>query len=107
MVLPADYQFLDVLWTMILFFCWVAWLWQLILIFPDLFQRDASGRAKAAWDVFVILLPFLGALRRYVPPVATSSDGAAEGEIKRGNQLLDSGVITPQVFDQLKAKALA
>jgi hypothetical protein len=55
----------------------------------------------------VILLPFLGALRRYVPPVATSSDGAAEGEIKRGNQLLDSGVITPQVFDQLKAKALA
>jgi hypothetical protein len=30
---------------------------------PDLFQRDASGRAKAAWDVFVILLP-LGLLLR-------------------------------------------
>jgi hypothetical protein len=34
MALPADYQFLDVLWTMIIFFCWVAWIWLLILIFP-------------------------------------------------------------------------
>ena len=62
MVLAADYPFLDVLWTMIIFFCWVAWIWMLILIFSDLFRRDVSGWAKAAWVVFLIVLPFLGAL---------------------------------------------
>ena len=62
MVLAADYPFLDVLWTMILFFCWVAWIWLLIMIFSDLFRRDLSGWAKAAWIFFLIVLPFLGAL---------------------------------------------
>ena len=26
-MLAADYPFLDILWTMILFFAWVAWIW--------------------------------------------------------------------------------
>ena len=29
-VFAADYPFLDVLWTMIIFFCWVAWIWLLL-----------------------------------------------------------------------------
>jgi general stress protein CsbA len=132
MVLAADYPFLDVLWTMIIFFCWVAWIWLLILIFSDLFRRDVSGWAKAAWVVFLIVLPFLGALvyviangkemteRRaadaagsqahfdnYVRSVAEGSDGGAAGEIEKAKQLLDSGAITQQEFEQLKAKALA
>jgi hypothetical protein len=131
MVMAADYPFLDVLWTMILFFCWVAWIWLLIMIFSDLFRRDVSGWGKAAWVVFLIVLPFLGALvyviangkgmteRRvrdatasqaqfddYVRSVARSEGGAA-GEIKRAKELLDSGAITQQEFEQLKAKALA
>jgi len=62
MVFAADYPFMDVLWTMILFFCWVAWIWLLVMIFSDLFRRDISGWAKAAWVVFLIVLPFLGVL---------------------------------------------
>lgn len=46
MGLAADYAFLDVLWTMIIFFCWVAWIWLLIPIFSDLFRRDVSGWAR-------------------------------------------------------------
>jgi general stress protein CsbA len=132
MVLAADYPFMDVLWTMIIFFCWVAWIWMLILIFSDLFRRDVSGWAKAAWAVFLIVLPFLGALvyliangkemteRRvrdaagsqahfdnYVRSVAKGSDGGSAGEIEKAKQLLDSGAITQQEFEQLKAKALA
>ena len=61
-VFAADYPFLDVLWTMIIFFCWVAWIWLLILIISDLFRRDVSGWAKAAWVVALIILPFLGTL---------------------------------------------
>ena len=47
MVFAADYPFLDVFWTMIVFFCWVAWIWMLIMIFSDVFRRDISGWAKA------------------------------------------------------------
>src|SRR5918998_5358285 len=62
MVFAADYPFLDIFWTMILFFCWVAWIWMLVTILGDVFRRDVSGWAKAGWSFFLIVLPFLGAL---------------------------------------------
>jgi len=130
MVLAADYPFLDVFWTMILFFCWVAWIWMLIMIFSDVFRRDISGWSKAGWCLFVLVLPFLGAFvyliangkglteRRvseaqvsqanfddYVRTVA--ADGGSAGEIQRAKELLDSGAITQEEFGRLKAKALA
>ena len=130
MVFAADYPFLDVLWTMVIFFCWVVWIWMLILIISDVFRRDISGWAKAGWVAFLIVLPFLGALiyliaegkqmteRRirdaqvsqanfddYVRTVA--ADGGSAGEIERAKALLDSGAITPAEYDRLKAKALA
>ena len=129
-LIAADYPFLDILWTMIIFFCWVAWIWLLILCFSDLFRRDVSGWAKAAWVVFLIVLPFLGVLiyliaegkgmteRRvhdaqasqaqfdqYVKTVA--SDSGSAGQIAKAKELLDSGAITQQEFEALKAKALA
>jgi hypothetical protein len=130
MVLAADYPFLDVFWTMILFFFWIAWIWMLVMIFSDIFRRDISGWSKAAWCLFVLVLPFLGVFiylitnggglteRRvhdahvsqanfddYVRTVA--ADGGSAGEIERAKQLLDSGTINQAEFDQLKAKALA
>ena len=55
MLIAADYPFLDVLWTMIIFFCWVAWIWTLIICFSDLFSRhDRSGWYKAIWMIFLI-----------------------------------------------------
>jgi|SRR5687768_15999788 hypothetical protein len=132
MVLAADYPFMDVLWTMILFFCWVAWIWLLVLIFSDLFRRAISGWSKAAWVVALIALPFLGVLvylitngkdmteRRvadaqasqahldeYVRSVAKNGDGGAAAQIQQAKQLLDSGAINQQEFEQLKTKALA
>jgi len=130
MVLAADYPFLNIFWTMILFFCWVAWIWMMVLILSDVFRRDESGWAKAAWCVFLIVLPFVGALvyliangkdmteRRvhdaqvsqvqfddYVKKVA--ADGGAAGDIERAKALLDSGTINQQEFEALKTKALA
>ena len=64
MLVAADYPFLEILWTMIIFFAWVAWIWIAITVFVDVFRRhDISGWGKAAWVVFVIVLPFLGVLR--------------------------------------------
>ncbi len=61
MLFAADYPFLDVFWTMMIFFVWIVWFTILIRVFADVFRRhDISGFAKAGWLIFVIVLPFLG-----------------------------------------------
>src|SRR6188508_911776 len=63
MQFAADYPFLNIFWTMIIFFCWVAWIWLLIMILTDLFRRhDVGGLGKAGWCIVLIALPFLGVL---------------------------------------------
>jgi Phospholipase_D-nuclease N-terminal/Short C-terminal domain len=130
-VLAADYPFLDILWTMFLFFLFIIWIWILITVFADIFRRrDVGGGTKALWIIFVILLPYLGVLvylianhdgmaernirqaqaqqaqmDEYVRSVAGSSGAAAEIEKAKG--LLDSGAITQAEFDSIKTKALA
>ena len=63
MVLATDYPFLDILWTMLVFFGLVVWFWLLISVFGDLFRRrDIGGGGKFLWSLFVIFLPLLGVL---------------------------------------------
>jgi hypothetical protein len=129
MPIAADYPFLDVLWTMILFFCWVAWIWIAITIFIDIFRRDdIGGWHKAVWVVFVIILPFLGVLvyliaqhdgmrersakqaqaqQEAFDQYVRDTAGGSAGEIAKAKELLDSGAITQDEFDKLKTKALA
>ena len=60
-MIAADYPFLDVFWTMLVIFLWIAWFIILFRVLMDLFRRhDVSGWGKTAWIIFVILLPFLG-----------------------------------------------
>jgi Phospholipase_D-nuclease N-terminal/Short C-terminal domain len=131
MVFAADYPFLDVLWTMIIFFAWVAWIWMIVVIFGDVFRRrDIGGFAKAAWCAFMILLPFVGVLAYLIAQhdgiaernlesvqaahqdfdsrvrAVAAADGAA-GEIEKAEQLRQRGAITDAEFDTLKARALA
>jgi len=128
-LVAADYPFLDVLWTMLIFFLWVIWFWILITVFADLFRRhDISGWSKALWMIFVIFLPFLGVLvylgvnskgmaERNVKQIKESQAqtddyirsvaGGPAGEIEKAKALLDSGAINQQEFDALKQKALA
>jgi ABC-type multidrug transport system fused ATPase/permease subunit len=129
MPIAADYPFLDVLWTMIIFFCWVIWIWIVITVLVDVFRRDdIGGFAKAMWVVFVIILPFLGVLiyliaqhdgmrersmqqaqaqKQQFDEYVRDAAGGSAGEIAKAKELLDSGAITQQEFDALKAKALA
>jgi hypothetical protein len=132
MLVAADYPFLDVLWTMFIFFLWIIWFWLLFTVFIDVFRRhDISGWSKALWLIFVIVLPFLGVFiylitqnegmtqrnvdqaqaqkaqfDDYVRTTAGSGGGAA-AEIERAKGLLDSGAITQSEFDSIKQKALA
>jgi Short C-terminal domain/Phospholipase_D-nuclease N-terminal len=132
MPLAADYPFLDILGSMLIFFGFVIWISLLFTVFGDLFRRhDISGWGKAGWTVLVIVLPFLGILlylgtqgkqmaeRRareqvaakaqlddYVRNVAGSGDGAA-AEIAKAKELLDSGAISQAEYDAIKQKALS
>jgi Phospholipase_D-nuclease N-terminal/Short C-terminal domain len=128
MILAADYPFLDILWSMIIFFAWVIWIFMVFTILVDVFRRrDISGWAKAAWAVFLIVLPFIGALsylifqhdgmaersaeqaksqKRQADDYIRTVAGGAATEIEKAKQLLDSGAITQDEFATLKAKAL-
>jgi len=51
----------QVFWSMLWFTLFVVWIWLLIAVFSDIFRsEDLTGPAKAAWSIFVILLPYLG-----------------------------------------------
>jgi hypothetical protein len=132
MVVGADYPLLNIIWTMIVFFAFVIWIWTLFAVFADLFRRDdVSNWGKAGWTAFVIILPFLGVLvyliadgkgmaeRRagdieasqkqyndYIRTVAGGGGGPAS-ELAQAKQLLDSGTITQDEFNEIKRKTLA
>jgi hypothetical protein len=62
-VIASSYPFLDIFWTMLIFFAFVIWIYLLIMVLADTFKRrDLSGLAKAGWTVFVIFLPLIGVL---------------------------------------------
>jgi hypothetical protein len=131
-LIASSYPFLDILWTTLIFFAWVIFIWIAITVLIDVFKRhDLSGWGKAGWTIFVVLLPWLGVLiylianhqgmadRRYKEAAdaqaqfdqyvrsTAGSGGGAAAEIEKAKGLLDSGTITQAEFDAIQAKALA
>ena len=127
----SEYPFLNIVWTMLVFFGLVIWIRLLFTVFADLFRRhDISGWAKAGWCLLAIVLPFVGVLiylgtqgagiaersaeqtqaaqaqfDQYVRE--TAGAGGATEEIAKAKELLDSGAISQTEFDSIKQKALA
>jgi Short C-terminal domain/Phospholipase_D-nuclease N-terminal len=121
----------DVLVSIFWFMMLCAWIWLLISIFSDLFRdHELSGWAKAFWALFLIVLPWLGALvyliargramnerareqavhneqafRQYVQHAASSSPSPADELVKLAD-LRDRGAISEQEFAQAKARLL-
>ena len=129
-LIASSYPFLDILWTTLIFFAWVIFIWIAITVLIDVFRRrDLSGWAKAAWVVFVVVIPWIGVLvylivnhdgmtERRMKEVQASQDqfdqyvqsvsgGDPSEQIAKAKSLLDAGTITQAEFDQLKQKALA
>jgi Short C-terminal domain/Phospholipase_D-nuclease N-terminal len=130
-LIATAYPLLEVFWTMLIFFAFFIWIWLLFTVFADVFRRtDISGWGKAAWIIFVIILPYLGVfvyliaehggmteraiqqqqaaksqMDQYVQSVAGQSDPASQ--IAKAKGLLDQGTISQAEFDQIKQKALA
>jgi hypothetical protein len=118
-------------WLVVEIFFFVAYLVILFHIFGDLFRdKSIGGFAKAMWVLFLIILPWLGALiyliargngmaeraqaayaqqraatDQYIRDTVSASSPA--DEISKAQQLLSTGAITPEEFANIKAKALA
>jgi hypothetical protein len=135
MVFADDWRVGQVFFSMLWFFLFFIWIWLLISVFADIFRdHKMSGGAKAAWIIFVVVLPYLGVFvyliarggsmheralaqqqkvdeqfKQYVQSVAPAAGGggSAADELARLADLRSKGVITDAEFEQLKAKSLA
>jgi hypothetical protein len=131
MVIAADYPFLDVLWSMLIFMGLIMWIWLVISLFADIFRRqDMGGFAKALWVIVLIFVPLFGVLvyliayhkgiaERNVRAVEAAQaqfdqqvreaagTGGPAAEIETARRLLAAGSITQQEFDAIKAQALS
>jgi Short C-terminal domain len=125
-------SFWDWFWLLVWTFVFVMYLMVLFQIIADLFRdKDLSGWWKALWIIFLIIFPFLAAFiyliargkgmaerhagemrqaqaatDQYIKSVASQGASPAD-QIASAKSLLDSGAITQQEYEQLKAKALA
>ncbi|MBV8952569.1 MAG: PLDc N-terminal domain-containing protein [Solirubrobacterales bacterium] len=130
LITASSYPFLNVLWDILIIFAWILFIWVAIIAFTDLFRRrDISGWGKAAWVIFIVLIPWIGVLAylifnhdgmaergekqtqaaqaqldEYVRQAAGT--GGPASEIDTAKKLLDSGTISQAEFDAIKAKAL-
>ncbi|MBA4608547.1 SHOCT domain-containing protein [Aeromicrobium sp. Marseille-Q0843] len=123
-------SFWEFFWWTVSIFLFMGYLIVLFHVIIDLFRdEELSGWWKAIWVFFLILVPALAALvyliargggmaRRsaaqldqaraetdaYIRTVAATSPA---DQIASAKQLLDSGAISTEEFEALKAKALA
>jgi hypothetical protein len=131
MPVATSYPVLGAFWTLLMFFGFVIWIWLLFTVFADVFRRqDIGGWGKAAWILFVIILPYLGVIvyliaehkgmaersleqqkaakaqfDSYVQSAAGTTNPA--DQIAQAKALLDAGTISQAEFDSIKTKALA
>ena len=71
--LASSYPFLNIMWSMFIFFALLMWVCFVIFLLVDNFKRrDHSGWAKAGWLLFIMFVPLIGAIAYMVarPPTA-------------------------------------
>ncbi|MFM7212653.1 MAG: PLDc N-terminal domain-containing protein [Actinomycetota bacterium] len=123
-------EFGEFLWSLLLIFFMIMYFMILFSVVIDLFRNhQMSGVVKAIWILFLIFIPLISLLvyvivygrgmatrqqdavaeaqkeqAAYIKQVAGSSPAE---QIAQAQQLLQSGAISQQEFDSIKAKALS
>jgi hypothetical protein len=131
MMLGSNYPLANTFWTILYFFAFFLWLMILFRVIWDIFlSHDLGGWGKAAWLLFILILPFLGVfvyvvarggsmherdvrvartqdqeLRSWVQQAAGNSSTA--DELTKLADLRSKGAITDAEYDRAKAKILA
>ena len=132
MPLPiADVSFGELLLIALEVFFFVIWIWILITILTDLFRdHELSGWGKAAWCLFLVVIPFLASLiyliargsgmrdrtikaqadaKKHFDEYVREQAGSASpaDELHKLAELKDKGALSAEEFDRAKAKLLA
>jgi hypothetical protein len=132
--LASDFGTGQVFLSMLWFFLFFIWIWILITVFADLFRsHDLSGWAKAAWVIFVIILPYLGVFVYLIArghkmhehaaqdmqaaqaqfdaqvraAAGSGGGGSAADQLAKLADLKANGTIDDAEFERLKAQVLA
>jgi Short C-terminal domain/Phospholipase_D-nuclease N-terminal len=128
-VLAYTYPLLSIFWTLLELAVFVLWVWLLISIFADIFlSHDLTGLEKALWVIFLVVLPILGVLvyliarggamheraqaraqqqqERFDVYVRHAASTSATDEVAKLAALRDSGAITDEEYQRLKARLL-
>ena len=123
-------EFGQFLWSLLVIFFMIMYFMILFSVVIDLFRNhQMGGFAKALWIIFLIFVPLISLLvyvivygksmaqrqqaavaeaqqeqDNYIKQVAGTSPAE---QIAQAQQLLNSGAISQEEFDKLKAKALS
>jgi hypothetical protein len=127
----ADVSFGELLLISLEIFFFVIWIWILITILTDLFRdHEISGWSKAAWCLFLVIVPFLASLiyliargngmrdrtikaqadakKHFDEYVQTQAHtGSSADELHKLSELKAKGDLSQAEFDQAKSKLLA
>ncbi|WP_165700131.1 SHOCT domain-containing protein [Ornithinimicrobium ciconiae] len=127
-----DFGLWDVIVSMFWFTLLMAWIWMIIAILGDIFRdRELNGGAKAMWTIFIVLIPWLGAIcyifargnsmnertlvaqheqresmRAFVKEAAGGGGASVSDELRELADLRANGLITPSEYEQAKVKVL-
>ena len=126
MLPTASYELGDGLITVVAIFFLVIWFWILVTIISDLFRdHELSGWWKAIWVFLLLVIPFLtmfvylivrgnGMRDRAIKAQAEMREhliaqggGSPVDEIKKLDDLKQSGSITDVEYKKLKAKVIS
>ena len=130
-LLIADISFGELLLIALEVFFFVIWIWILITILTDLFRdHELGGGAKAAWVLFLVIIPFLASLIYLIArgggmrdrTIKAQADakkhfdeyvreqagaGSSADELHKLSELKAKGDLSQAEFDQAKAKLLS
>ena len=125
-----DFGLWDVIVSMFWFMLLMAWIWMIIAILSDIFRdHKLGGGAKAMWTLFIVVIPWFGALiyilvrgnsmnersrqatidqqesmRAYVQQ--TAGTASVSDELANLANLRDNGTISAEEYEKAKAKVL-
>jgi hypothetical protein len=135
-MLIADVGLAELLWTTLWIFFLFMFIWVFVILITDIFRdHELSGWAKALWILLLIIFPLIGSLiyiivrgpgmaeRRakeasaakadfdaYIRQTAAAGGGSGGGgpadDISRLAALRDSGTITEEEFQSMKARVV-
>lgn len=125
----ADYGLGEALLTTLAIFFFVIWIWIVITILMDIFRdHEMSGWGKAVWVLFLIFIPFLTALlylivrgsgmrdraikeqaetkKHFDEYVRETAGTSPVDELHKLDQLKQSGGVTEEEYNKMKAKII-